>query len=45
MHPGGEEILVPEGLFRDEDGDYPAGSWLRNRAGAATARAQARKAR
>ncbi len=29
-HPGGEEILVLEGLFQDEYGAYPAGSWLRN---------------
>ena len=29
-HPGGEEILVLEGLFRDEHGEYPAGAWLRN---------------
>jgi len=29
-HPGGEEILVLEGLFRDEQGQYPAGTWLRN---------------
>ena len=29
-HPGGEEILVMEGLFCDEYGEYPAGSWLRN---------------
>lgn len=29
-HPGGEEILVLEGVFRDEDGDYPTGTWLRN---------------
>jgi len=29
-HPGGEEILVLKGVFRDEDGEYPAGSWLRN---------------
>jgi anti-sigma factor ChrR (cupin superfamily) len=29
-HPGGEEILVLEGLFRDEHGEYPAGSWLRS---------------
>lgn len=29
-HPGGEEILVLEGCFRDEHGEYPAGSWLRN---------------
>lgn len=30
VHPGGEEILVLEGLFCDEQGEYPAGSWLRN---------------
>lgn len=30
MHVGGEEILVLEGLFCDEYGQYPAGSWLRN---------------
>lgn len=30
MHPGGEEILVLEGVFRDEDGEYPSGTWLRN---------------
>jgi anti-sigma factor ChrR (cupin superfamily) len=29
-HPGGEEILVLEGRFRDEHGEYPAGSWLRS---------------
>ena len=29
-HPGGEEILVLEGVFRDEAGEYPAGTWLRN---------------
>ena len=29
-HPGGEEILVLEGVFRDEQGDYPAMSWLRS---------------
>ena len=29
-HPGGEEIYVLEGLFHDEHGDYPAGSWLRS---------------
>lgn len=32
-HPGGEEILVLEGVFSDEFGDYPAGSYLRNPAG------------
>lgn len=29
-HGGGEEILVLDGVFSDEDGDYPAGSYLRN---------------
>ena len=29
-HPGGEEILVLVGVFKDEYGTYPAGSWLRN---------------
>jgi len=29
-HWGGEEILVLEGVFQDEFGDYPAGTWLRN---------------
>ena len=29
-HPGGEEILVLEGVFQDEHGTYPVGSWLRN---------------
>ena len=29
-HPGGEEILVLVGIFQDEHGTYPAGSWLRN---------------
>lgn len=29
-HPGGEEILVLEGVFEDEFGAYPKGSWLRN---------------
>lgn len=29
-HWGGEEILVLEGTFQDEFGDYPAGSWLRS---------------
>ena len=30
IHAGGEEILVLEGVFQDEFGDYPKGSWLRN---------------
>jgi len=29
-HPDGEEILVLRGLFRDEQGEYPAGTWLRS---------------
>lgn len=32
-HPGGEEIYVLEGIFSDEHGDYPAGTYLRNPAG------------
>ena len=30
LHPLGEEILVLDGVFADEQGDYPAGTWLRN---------------
>lgn len=29
-HFGGEEILVLEGTFSDENGDYPQGTWLRS---------------
>lgn len=29
-HPGGEEILVLDGVFEDESGQYPAGSYMRN---------------
>lgn len=29
-HTGGEEFLVLEGVFQDEHGDYPAGSYIRN---------------
>ncbi|MBA6413493.1 cupin domain-containing protein [Parahaliea sp. F7430] len=29
-HPEGEEILVLEGVFSDEQGDWPAGSYLLN---------------
>ncbi len=32
-HAGGEEILVLEGTLWDEEGSYPAGSWVRNPAG------------
>ena len=30
VHSGGEEIIVLEGTFQDEHGDYPAGSYFRN---------------
>lgn len=36
-HPRGEEILVLEGSFADEDGSYPAGTWIRNPPGSAHA--------
>lgn len=29
-HDGGEEYLVLEGTFQDEDGDFPVGSYVRN---------------
>jgi anti-sigma factor ChrR (cupin superfamily) len=29
-HPLGEEIFVLDGVFSDESGDYPAGTYLRN---------------
>ena len=29
-HPFGEEILVLDGVFSDETGDYPAGTYFRN---------------
>ena len=29
-HYGGEEILVLEGIFADEHGEYPAGTWMRS---------------
>ncbi len=29
-HGGGEEYLVLEGVFQDEDGDFPVGSYVRN---------------
>jgi anti-sigma factor ChrR (cupin superfamily) len=32
-HPGGEELLVLEGVLSDEFGDYPAGTWVRDPAG------------
>ncbi|HBD12768.1 MAG TPA: cupin [Porticoccaceae bacterium] len=36
-HPCGEEIFVISGEFGDEQGLYPAGTWLRNPAGSAHA--------
>jgi anti-sigma factor ChrR (cupin superfamily) len=29
-HGGGEEILVLSGVFRDEQGEYSAGTWIRS---------------
>ena len=29
-HSGGEEFLVLDGVFQDENGDYPAGTYIRN---------------
>lgn len=40
-HGGGEEILVLDGVFSDESGDYPAGSYLRNPPGSRHAPASA----
>ena len=36
-HPLGEEIFVLEGIFSDENGDYPAGTYLRNPPGSSHA--------
>tara|TARA_R110002167_G_scaffold211181_1_gene415649 strand:- start:430 stop:1074 length:645 start_codon:yes stop_codon:yes gene_type:complete len=36
-HPKGEEILVLEGTFSDETGDYPAGTYFRNPEGSSHA--------
>jgi hypothetical protein len=30
VHGGGEEFLVLDGVFQDEHGDFPAGSYIRN---------------
>ena len=30
VHTGGEEFLVLEGVFQDEHGDFPQGSYIRN---------------
>ena len=32
-HPNGEEIFVVEGVFSDDNGDYEAGTYIRNPAG------------
>jgi quercetin dioxygenase-like cupin family protein len=40
-HPGGEEFLVLDGVFQDEHGDYPAGSYIRNPPGTSHAPAAA----
>jgi anti-sigma factor ChrR (cupin superfamily) len=37
LHPFGEEIFVLDGVFSDENGDYPAGTYLRNPAGSSHA--------
>lgn len=36
-HPLGEEIFVLNGIFSDENGDYPAGTYLRNPPGSSHA--------
>lgn len=33
VHSGGEEFIVLEGVFQDEHGDYPAGTYVRNPVG------------
>ena len=30
VHTGGEELLVLDGIFEDEHGDFPVGSYIRN---------------
>lgn len=37
QHPLGEEILVLDGVFSDENGDYPAGTYIRNPPGSSHA--------
>ena len=37
-HEFGEEILVLEGVFSDETGDYPAGTYIMNPPGSSHAR-------
>jgi len=37
QHPLGEEIFVLDGVFSDEQGDYPAGTYIRNPPGSSHA--------
>ena len=37
IHPGGEEFVVLDGVFEDEHGRYPVGSYVRNPPGSAHA--------
>ena len=37
LHSGGEEFLVLDGVFEDEHGGYPVGSYVRNPPGSAHA--------
>lgn len=37
QHPAGEEFLVLDGVFSDEHGDYPQGTYVRNPPGSAHA--------
>ena len=37
QHPGGEEILVIDGVFSDENGDYGPGTYIRNPPGSSHA--------
>ena len=37
VHTGGEEFLVLDGVFQDDQGDYPAGSYVRNPPGSSHA--------
>ena len=37
IHAGGEEFVVLEGVFQDEHGDYPAGTYVRNPPGSSHA--------
>ena len=36
-HPNGEEVLIVEGSFSDEDGEYTTGTWVREPSGTAHA--------